>query len=164
MHILQEFSVQTSILRNETAWVTGPAPKSAFKLVGNRGRLGHVSTSDIAPNGVSFSAQVSLDGVSCWDTKKPHDLNNMQMVQRGLGFVNDLKIDSERKNIWIVSNNLPTYFYSKLNYARSDNYRFMRANIEHAINKSDICKPQTMAFLDTVDVRVDGEKKAKCAF
>lgn len=86
------------------------------------------------------------------------------MVQRGLGFVNDLKIDSERKNIWIVSNNLPTYFYSKLNYARSDNYRFMRANIEHAINKSDICKPQTMAFLDTVDVRVDGEKKAKCAF
>lgn len=130
-------------MRNETAWTTGPAPKSFFKYVGNRGQSGHSSTSDMAPNAVMFAAQVQLDGVSCWDTRKPLKNNNVQLVQRNLGFVNDLKIDSDRKNVWIVSNNLPTYIYSRLDYTKYDNFRFMRANIQRAISKTKICDPST---------------------
>lgn len=63
--------VRTSVLRNETAWLTRTAPSNAFIAIGARGRRSQSSTSDMAANGVLFAAQVQLEGVSCWDTRKP---------------------------------------------------------------------------------------------
>lgn len=144
--LLQEFVVRTSILRNQTAWATRSAPANAFMPIGSRGRQGQSATSDMTPSGVLFASQVQLEGVSCWDTRKPYNLNNVQMVQRDpvlLGFVNDLKLDSERENIWVVSNNLPVFIYSRLDYGQI-NFRLLRANVQKAIAKT-ICDPQTQA-------------------
>lgn len=87
-------------------------------------------------------------------------MNNMQMVQRGLGFVNDLKIDSDRKHIWIVSNNLPTYIYTGLNYSQFSNFRFMRASIQRALAKSEVCNPEkSNNIADEIDVRGDNDER-----
>lgn len=55
--------MRTSILRNETAWTTRTAPSNAFIVLGTRGRRSQSSTSDMAPNGVLFAAQVQLEGL-----------------------------------------------------------------------------------------------------
>lgn len=68
------------------------------------------------------------------------------MVQRDpvlLGFVNDLKLDSDRENIWVVSNNLPVFIYARLDYGQI-NFRLLRANVQKAIAKT-ICDPQIQA-------------------
>lgn len=144
--LFQEFAVRTSILRNQTAWLTRTAPANAFMLLGSRGRRGQSSTTDMMPSGVLFAAQVQLEGVSCWDTRKPYNRNNVVMVQRDpvlLGFVNDLKLDSDRENVWVVSNNLPIFIYGRLDYTQT-NFRLLRANAARAIAKT-ICDPQTPA-------------------
>lgn len=97
-------------------------------------------------SGVYFASQVQLEGVSCWDTRKPYNLNNVQMVERDaklLGFVNDLKLDTDRENVWVVSNNLPTFIYAQLDFAQI-NFRLLRANVQRAIAKT-VCDPQTPA-------------------
>lgn len=68
------------------------------------------------------------------------------MIQRDpvqLGFVNDLKLDTDRENVWVVSNNLPTFIYSRLNYSQI-NFRLLRANVQRAIAKT-VCDPQSPA-------------------
>lgn len=134
--------MRASILRNQTAWATRTSPANAFVPLGSRGKLGQSATADMTFDGVYFAAQVQLEGVSCWNTKKPYNLKNVQMVQRDpilLGFVNDLKLDERRENIWVVSNNLPTFIYSRLNYDQI-NFRLLRANVQRAISKT-VCEP-----------------------
>jgi hypothetical protein len=103
-------------------------------------------------SGVLFAAQVQLEGVSCWDTRKPYNLNNVAMVQRDpvlLGFVNDLKLDTDRENVWVVSNNLPIFIYGRLDYTQI-NFRLLRANVQRAIAKT-ICDPQVPANPEPVN-------------
>jgi Major royal jelly protein len=109
----------------------------------------------MTPSGILFAAQVQLSGVSCWDTRKPYNMNNVVLVQRDpllLGFVNDLKLDSDRENVWVVSNNLPIYLYRQLNYSQI-NFRLLRANVMRAIRGS-ICDPQVPANQEPVNVCV----------
>lgn len=138
--------VRTSVLRNQTAWATRTAPANAFTPLGSRGRRGQSSTADMTTSGVYFASQVQLEGVSCWDTRKPYNQNNVQMVQRDpllLGFVNDLKLDTDRENVWVVSNNLPTFIYAQLDFSQI-NFRLLRANVQRAIAKT-VCDPQSPA-------------------
>ena len=143
--------VKTSILRNQTAWETGTAPRTAFTSIGTRGKNGHSSTSDIDNSGVEYFTLVQKEGVGCWDTHKPYHRSNIAVVERNnvtLGFPNDLKLDAEKENIWVVSNNLPVYLYSELDYSQV-NFRLMRANVKKI--KGTICDPQTPASRDTYD-------------
>lgn len=145
--------VRTSILRNQTAWTTGTASATAFQSIGTRGRRGQSSTTDMTPNGILLAAQVQLEGVSCWDTRKPYNLNNIMMVQRDpitLGFVNDLKLDTDRENVWVVSNNLPTYLYSQLDFSQI-NFRLLRANVARA-TRGTICDPQVVPNTEPINV------------
>lgn len=149
----QEFTVRTSILRNQTAWLTSTAPATAFQSIGSRGRRSQSSTTDMTPSGILIAAQVQLEGVSCWDTRKPYNLNNVMMLQRDpnlLGFVNDLKLDADRENAWAVSNNLPIYLYSQLDFTQI-NFRLLRANIARAI-RGTICDPQVVANTEPINV------------
>lgn len=106
----------------------------------------------MALNGVLFAAQVQLEGVSCWDTRKPYNLNNVQMVERDpvlLGFVNDLTLDEDRQNVWVVSNNLPIFIYGRLDYSQI-NFRLLRANVQRAISRT-ICDPQVAPNLEPIN-------------
>jgi hypothetical protein len=107
----------------------------------------------MTPNGILFAAQVQLDGVSCWDTRKPYNQNNVIMVQQDpqlTGFVNDLKLDSDRENVWIVSNNLPIYLYGQLDFDQI-NFRLLRANAMRAV-RGTICDPQMPANTEPLNM------------
>ena len=98
-------------------------------------------------NGIQFMALVQLEGVGCWDTRKPYNPSNVHIVERDpvkLGFVNDLKLDVERENVWVVTNNLPIYLYSRLDYNQI-NFRLLRANVQQAI-KNTVCDPKSPAI------------------
>lgn len=140
-------------MRNQTAWSTNTAPANAFTPIGTRGIRGQSATSDMSSNGIYFAAQVQLEGVSCWDTRKPYNVNNVIMMQRDpnlLGFVNDLTLDADRENVWVVSNNLPIYLYGQLDF-KQINFRLLRANIKRA-TCGTICDPQVPANLEPVNV------------
>lgn len=107
----------------------------------------------MTPSGILIAAQIQLEGVSCWDTRKPYNVNNVMMLQRDpnlLGFVNDLKLDADRENAWAVSNNLPIYLYSQLDFTQI-NFRLLRANVARAI-RGTVCDPQVVANAEPINV------------
>jgi hypothetical protein len=150
--IFQEFMVRTSILRNQTAWTTKSAPAKAFQLIGSRGRRGQSTTADMTPSGIYFAAQVQLEGVSCWDIRKPFNRNNVALIQRDpvlIGFPTDLKLDAGKENVWIMNSNLPIFLFSQFNFNQV-NFRILRANVARAV-RGTICDPQFPANLEPVN-------------
>lgn len=135
------------LLLNESIWTNGTTDTSKlFIAVGDRGFNGQSSTSGIARNGVMFFTQVHKDNIGCWDTAKPYtranlgallDADNSSML---IQFPNDLKIDhNERQGVWVMSNRLPIYLYSQLDYG-DINFRILRADVDNIIDNT-ICNP-----------------------
>ncbi|XP_055372763.1 protein yellow-like isoform X2 [Condylostylus longicornis] len=145
----KEFAVSTNILRDESLWLPGGsgAPKSVIQI-GNRGLNGQSSTSGISKNQIMFFTLVHRDSVGCWDINKPYTKQNLNIIAQndsGIVFPNDLKIDKDiNQNVWIISNKLPIFLYSQLNY-NEINFKIMRANINNAI-KNTICNPNIPAI------------------
>ncbi|XP_023291557.2 protein yellow [Lucilia cuprina] len=153
MASFKEFMVSTSLLKDENIW-TADAQKVAkyFVPIGERGKFGQSSTSGIAQNGVMFFTQVHRDDVGCWDTSKSYGQNNIHRffenasnnnsTQTLIQFPNDLKVDHEslpHQSIWVISNRLPIYLYSQLNYDEI-NFRILKANVANIIANT-VCDP-----------------------
>ncbi|XP_034118555.1 protein yellow-like [Drosophila albomicans] len=149
MASFKEFMVSVDLLLNESLWTNGTVDTSKlFIAVGDRGFNGQSSTSGIARNGVMFYTQVHRDNVGCWDTAKPYtranlgslldaDADNSTML---IQFPNDLKVDhKEKQGVWVMSNRLPIYLYSQLDYG-DINFRILRADVEDIIANS-VCNP-----------------------
>lgn len=141
MSSFREFYVQTSIICNETGWMT---VKDAFKVLGqSRGASGHVSSSWMDRNGVMFYNYVTRDQIGCWDTRKPYKRENLGIVAHSpetMVFPNDIKIDMEpRQSVWVITNRLPFYLYEGLSEKRI-NFRVMSAYVDEAI-RNTICDP-----------------------
>ncbi|KAH8298694.1 hypothetical protein KR018_006897, partial [Drosophila ironensis] len=147
MASFKEFQVSMHLLLNETLWITNSQENSKyFYSIGDRGFNGQSSTSGIARNGVMFYTQLHKDNIGCWDTKKPYIRANLgtlidhDVSQKLIQFPNDLKVDNEeQQSLWIMSNRLPIFLYSQLDYSEV-NFRILKINIHRIINKS-ICDP-----------------------
>lgn len=145
MSSVNEFVVDTNILRNESIWqgYWGAAPKAFLQLPGNRGPQGQSSSVGIDRNGVQWFPLVVQDVIACWDTRKPYDATNIGIVEQNsttLVFPNDLKVDNEPdQGVWVVSNRLPFYLYSTLDYNQI-NFRVLRTSAARAI-QGTICDP-----------------------
>lgn len=136
--------VSTSILRNETIWTEESDPvllaniANTFIWIGERGARGQSSTSGIDRYyKIMFYNLVQKNGVGCWNTKKPYTANNLCIIEQNndtLIFPNDLKLDNNPydQGIWVLSNRLPIYLYSKLNN-NDVNFRIHRASVTSAI-------------------------------
>ncbi|XP_030566601.1 protein yellow isoform X1 [Drosophila novamexicana] len=143
----KEFMVPIDILWNESLWINGTVDTSKlFISIGDRGFNGQSSTSGIARNGVMFFTQVHRDNIGCWDTTKPYARSNLGMLLDAnksptlIQFPNDLKVDHEEsQGVWVMSNRLPTYLYSQLDYG-DINFRILKADVESIIADT-ICNP-----------------------
>ncbi|XP_055919944.1 protein yellow-like [Eupeodes corollae] len=144
-----EFMVSTSVLRDENNWPDKAQDVAKnFATIGTRGRLGQSSTSGIDRNQVMFFTQVHRDAIGCWDTRKPYTPSNHGQVGAAntslIQFPNDLKVDQQvKQGVWVMSNRLPIYLYSKLDYS-DVNFRILRANVEDAV-AGTVCDPNTSA-------------------
>lgn len=117
--------VSTNVLRNETIWSGNggmglESVANEFVSIGERGLRGQSSTSGIDRNGVMYYNLVQRNAVGCWDTQKQYRIENLMVVGQDdetLIFPNDLKVDREsEQGLWVISNRLPIYLYSQLNY------------------------------------------------
>ncbi|XP_055529991.1 protein yellow-like isoform X2 [Wyeomyia smithii] len=138
-----EFQVPASVLQNETIWQNFGLAK-AFQPLGSRGKGGQSSTSGVSTNKVQFFTLVQQSGVGCWDLAKPYNRNNLGIVEKNLDkltFPNDLKLDREPKqSIWVISNKLPVFLYSRLNYSET-NFRVLQAEVQSAVLDT-VCDPR----------------------
>lgn len=145
MSSFNEFVVDTNILRNESIWqgYWGAAPTAFAQLSGSRGPQGQSSTVGVDRNGVQWFTLVVQDAIGCWDIRKPYDASNVGIVEQNsttMVFPNDLKVDNELdQGVWVVSNRLPFYLYSTLDYNQI-NFRVLRASAARAI-KGTVCDP-----------------------
>lgn len=142
-----EFMVSTSVLRNETIWQNGGiGTANSFIQLGSRGINGQSSTSGLDRNSIMFFNLIQKDAVGCWDIRKPYLENNLGIVEQNsttLIFPNDLKLDhEENQGLWILSNRLPVYLYSQLNF-NDVNFRILRTSVRDAI-EGTICDPQVL--------------------
>lgn len=147
MSSYSEFMVSTSVLRNETLWINdGIGTAKSFIQLGNRGINGQSSTSGIDRNSIMFFNLIQQDAVGCWDIRKSYVEKNLGIVEQNsttLIFPNDLKLDQEvNQGLWILSNRLPVYLYSQLNF-NDVNFRIMRASVKDAI-EGTICDPDVL--------------------
>ncbi|KXJ71571.1 hypothetical protein RP20_CCG020269 [Aedes albopictus] len=133
-----EFQVPTSVLQNETIWQNFGLAK-AFQPVGSRGKDGQPSTSGVSRNNVQFFTLVQQSGLGCWDLGKPYNRNNLGVVEKDmdkLTFPNDLKLDRvTMQSIWVISNKLPVFLYSRLDY-NEVNFRVLNAGVQEAVQNT----------------------------
>lgn len=149
--ILKEFIVSTALLKDESLWPAKAQDLAKyFVAIGERGAYGQSSTSGIARNGVMFFTQVHRDDVGCWDTRKPYEAANIHRFLEKesnstlIQFPNDLKVDREPvQSVWVISNRLPVYLYSQLNYNQI-NFRILKADVNRLI-PGTVCDPVTYA-------------------
>lgn len=132
----REFSVSTKILRDATL-----AKNSfhEFKMLGSRGPKGQSSVSFLhKKTGVLFYALVNLNAVACWRTTNPsytmESQGRIYMSNTTMVFPNDIKVDAN-DNLWVLSDRLPIFMYSRLN--ESDvNFRVLMAPVSEAIKNT----------------------------
>ncbi|XP_017126069.1 protein yellow isoform X2 [Drosophila elegans] len=147
MASFKEFMVPMDLLLNESLWQNDVQENAKyFFAIGDRGINSQSSTSGITNNGVMFFTQVHQDNIGCWDTTKPYtranlgNLLNLENDSNLIQFPNDLKVDNrEDQSVWIMSNRLPIFLYSKLDYGEV-NFRILKADVNKIIRNS-ICDP-----------------------
>ncbi|XP_072948953.1 protein yellow [Epargyreus clarus] len=129
-----EFAVSTEYLRNQSVAENN---FEAFKLLGSRGPNAQSSPSFVDPKtGVLFYSLVNLNAVACWrTTNKEYNMKNqgrIYMDDTKMIYPTDIKVDY-KENLWILSNRLPIWMYSKLN-PNEVNFRVFYAPVLRAIS------------------------------
>lgn len=132
------------MLKNETLWLNGGTEPKAFIPIGERGPRGQSSTAGLDRDSIMFFTLVNQDAVGCWDIRKPYSPQNLGIIDQNtttLIFPNDLKVDNEvDQGVWVLSNRLPVYLYSQLNF-NDYNFRVFRGDVEEAVRGTP-CDPR----------------------
>lgn len=111
----REFSVSTSILRNESKITNSYYD---FLRFSDRGTGFHVTTRIMDEEGIHFFNLIDQNAVGCWNSRLPYHTDFMGIVDqddKALMFPSDIKIDRHR-NLWIISDKMPNFLLSSLNY------------------------------------------------
>ncbi|CAH2096530.1 unnamed protein product [Euphydryas editha] len=129
-----EFAVSTEYLRNQSV---AEANFDAFKVLGSRGPNAQSSASFVDPKtGVLFYSLVNLNAVACWrTTNKEYGMKNqgrIYMDDEKMIYPTDIKVDYD-ENLWVLSNRMPIWMYSKLN-PDEVNFRVFSAPVLNAIS------------------------------
>lgn len=77
---------------------------------------------------------MNKDGVGCWNSKKPYNVDNQGLVDSdsdSLVFPNDVKIDGH-DNLWVLSNRMPLFIFKSLN-SKEYNYRILSGKISDLV-------------------------------
>ncbi|XP_058467641.1 L-dopachrome tautomerase yellow-f-like isoform X2 [Malaya genurostris] len=136
MAAVGEIAVSNSVLKNETLAHSGDDYNQLFKHLGSRGPNTQSSSHTFDEStGVLFYAEVNRNSIGCWNSKQKFDADNHGIVHldnSNMIYPADLTIDNEGV-IWVISNKLPIWIYSKLNVT-DFNYHIWRQTAETAID------------------------------
>lgn len=132
-----QFGVSTNVLRNSSKVDDS---YQDFRLIGKRADLSHTTSRVMDDNGVEFFNLIDRDAVGCWNSILPYEPNYHAIVDQDkdtLSFPADVKID-RYKNLWVISDRMPNFLLSKLNYDEI-NFRIFFAPID-ILTQGTICE------------------------
>lgn len=81
-----------------------------------------------------FMAEVSKNGLYCWNINKPLTPQNQGLIQADpvkMIYPSDVKLDN-MNNVWMMTNSMPRFLYGQLNYDEV-NFRIWSNNIMDAV-------------------------------
>lgn len=146
-----QFGVSTNVLRNSSK--VDDSYKD-FLVIGQRADLSHTTSRVMDENGVEFFNLIDRDAVGCWNTMFPYEPNYHAIIDQdkeALSFPADVKVD-KHKNLWIISDRMPNFLLSKLNYEEV-NFRIFFAPID-VLTRGTICE-----HLQTENKQAEKEKE-----
>ncbi|KRT85796.1 hypothetical protein AMK59_1416 [Oryctes borbonicus] len=133
------YSVSTKILRDK-ALATRSYHRNDFKVLGDRGPGSQTSATDLhKPTGIMFFNLVNQNAVGCWNTNKPFDRQNFDIVQKNdtvMIYPSDMEIYKD--DLIVLTNGMPIFLYSSLNYDKT-NFRVWMNNVHEAV-KGTVCE------------------------
>ncbi|XP_059061854.1 protein yellow-like [Achroia grisella] len=141
-----EFSVSTSILRNESKVEDGSF--NDFKVVGVRGPDAHTTAKVIDDLGIQLFNLIDQNAIGCWYWGRPFKPQNIAVVDKddvGLIFPSDIKIDDNR-NVWVISDRMPVFLEAELDYS-DINFRIYSAPLDSLV-KETVCEPPARVQLN----------------
>lgn len=133
----KEFSVPNNVLKNEKR-ATSSRSYYDYSVVGDRGVNGQSSAECFdEKSDVLFYTQVNKNAIGCWNVNKTFSHETQGTIDsnaESLVFPNDVKVD-RNSNLWILSNRMPVFLYSKL---ASDhfNYRILVGKASEVIKNT----------------------------
>lgn len=141
---LNEFSVSTKVLRNQTL-ATGQEIYREFKIVGSRGINGQSGASFLdKTTGIIFYTLPNKNSLACWRTnsKGNYTIDNGNVFTSSSEFVfpNDVKVD-EKNRLWALSDNLQQFSYGELDRT-AVNFRILSAQVNDAVRQT-ACEVKT---------------------
>ncbi|CAF4787906.1 unnamed protein product [Pieris macdunnoughi] len=140
----KQFRISTKFLKDK--YVPKEYIFSGAEVVGDRGPLSQATATDFDPlNNVIFYAQLNRNGISCWNTEKPLNEDNVPLILSDctvLEFPNDLKVDQEG-TLWILSNRQSRFLYDSMDN-NEVNFRVLSAPTSKLIQGTACEKMSTM--------------------
>lgn len=104
-------------------------------MVGDRGEKGQTASHELSEQtGIMFMAEVSKNGLYCWNINKPLTPRNQGLIQADpvkMIYPSDVKLDN-MNNVWMMTNSMPRFLYGTLNYDEV-NFRIWTNNIMDAV-------------------------------
>lgn len=143
-----EFGVSTKVLRNSSKVDNS---YSDFKVVGERGPLSHTTARVMDQNNVQYFNLIDRDAVGCWNSLFPYKDEYQTVVDQdpiALSFPADVKVELFEHRLWVISDRMPNFLLSKLDY-NDINFRIFSAPIDKLIDGT-ICK--LPRYLTKVDI------------
>lgn len=133
-----EFKVSTAVLRNETLSTSGANFKE-FALVGARqaNKQSGASFYD-QKNGVIFYTLPNLNEIGCWKTTNKYSVTDVYADPIEVSYPIDVRVTSDKNQIWVLTNNLPRFLYDKLDMGVI-NFRILRGAVKDLI-KDTACE------------------------
>lgn len=131
---INEFTVSTEVLRNETNAQRAYHGQD-FKLLGRRQEGGQSAMHDYdETSGVMFYAEVGRNAIGCWNTRRPFTAKNHDIVHRDdekMIYPGDMSVDRDG-TLWVMSNTMPRFIYASLNEDEF-NFRVWKTTVRDAI-------------------------------
>uniref|UniRef100_S4PXQ8 Yellow-fa n=1 Tax=Pararge aegeria TaxID=116150 RepID=S4PXQ8_9NEOP len=130
---VQEFSVSTCVLKNNSISSLSDY-YSLYSYVGNRGENSQSTMHGYhQKSNVVFFAEIGRDAVSCWNSGSVLNPSNIAILARDrlrLSYPSDLHVTNNE--VWVMSNTLPRFGYSRLD-TNEFNFYVYRGNVNELI-------------------------------
>ncbi|KAF5276229.1 hypothetical protein FQR65_LT04034 [Abscondita terminalis] len=127
------YSVSTNVLRNK-ALATRSEHGDDFKILINRGLGAQSSGSDLhRTSGLLFFGIVNQNALGCWNTFKPPELENFDVVYKnGKKFIYPTDVKVSGDDVIVLTNSMPVFLFGRLDYDQI-NFRVWMSNVYDAI-------------------------------
>lgn len=128
-----EFITFTEVLQNEALAANNGSYENLFQAMGDRGTNTQSTMHHFdGESQVLFYAEVNRNSIGCWNTRSNFSAENHDIIHHDnerMIYPTDLSADVSGA-IWVLSNNLPTWIYSRLNVNRYNFYLWRQAPLK----------------------------------